>query len=91
LSLLLLLLLLLLRPAVCPPGTYQFINSTSTANPKPRSCLPCPAGSFCPGGDSKARKPTDNIGGAQRSCNADNSTGLTTKSERSTRAADCSE
>ncbi|WIA19769.1 hypothetical protein OEZ85_005683 [Tetradesmus obliquus] len=68
---------------VCPPGTFQ--NSTAT----PKACVPCTTGSFCPGGDPKARKPSDNIGGLPMSCNANNSTGLTTKSERSTRRADC--
>uniref|UniRef100_A0A383VQR0 Tyrosine-protein kinase ephrin type A/B receptor-like domain-containing protein n=1 Tax=Tetradesmus obliquus TaxID=3088 RepID=A0A383VQR0_TETOB len=68
---------------VCPPGTFQ--NNTAT----PKTCVPCTTGSFCPGGDPKARKPTDNIGGNPMSCNANNSTGLTTKSERSTRRADC--
>ncbi|WIA40047.1 hypothetical protein OEZ86_013466 [Tetradesmus obliquus] len=67
---------------VCPPGTFQ-----NTATPK--ACVPCTTGSFCPGGDPKARKPSDNIGGLPMSCNANNSTGLTTKSERSTRRADC--
>jgi hypothetical protein len=75
----------LILPAVCPPGTAQFLNGTT------RSCQPCAAGSFCPGGDPKARRPTDNIGGAQVSCNINNGTGLTTKSQRSTRRADCSE
>ncbi|WIA13344.1 hypothetical protein OEZ85_006926 [Tetradesmus obliquus] len=68
---------------VCPPGTFQ--NNSAT----PKTCVPCTTGSFCPGGDPKARTPADNIGGNPMSCNVNNSTGLTTKSQRSTRRADC--
>uniref|UniRef100_A0A383W8R7 Tyrosine-protein kinase ephrin type A/B receptor-like domain-containing protein n=1 Tax=Tetradesmus obliquus TaxID=3088 RepID=A0A383W8R7_TETOB len=72
---------------VCPPGT--FLNGTAASAPLARSCVPCTVGSYCPGGNPKARTPTDNIGGAANSCNIGTSTGLTTKSARSTRRADC--
>ncbi|WIA13214.1 hypothetical protein OEZ85_006806 [Tetradesmus obliquus] len=70
---------------VCPAGTYQVQSGSS------RSCAPCPLGSFCPGGSPTARRPTDNLGGQARSCNANSSSidGLTTKAERASKAADC--
>jgi hypothetical protein len=73
-------------PAVCPLGT--FLNSTDGSS-STGTCSDCPISRWCPGGNPKARRATDNIGGASRGCNPEGSTGLTTKGRRSTRVNDC--
>jgi hypothetical protein len=73
-------------PPVCPQGT--FLNSTEGSSSS-GTCADCPVNRWCPGGDPKARRPTDNIGGAARGCNPPGGAGLVTKSRRSTRVNDC--
>jgi hypothetical protein len=73
-------------PTVCPQGT--FLNSTEGSS-SIGTCADCPVNRWCPGGDPKSRRPNDNIGGAARGCNPVGSTGLVTKSRRSTRVNDC--
>lgn len=68
--------------AVCPAGTYE--------HPVTQKCEPCPIGAFCRGGNRKASRAADDRGSVT-SCNPRNTTGLTTKSEKSTSAAVCSE
>lgn len=79
----------LLCLAVCPAGTYQTVTGSGAS--AVRSCQPCPTGSFCPGGDKNAKLPTDNYGGENKQCNKPDTDGLTTKSTKATKAADCGE
>ncbi len=75
--------------AVCPAGTYEVVTGSGAT--AVRSCQPCPTGSYCPGGDKNAKLPTDNIGGESKQCNPDGFDGLTTKSTKASRLADCGE
>jgi hypothetical protein len=59
---------------------YQVIDGNN------RTCMPCSRGNYCPGGERRPANITDDaIGGFEVACGDH----LTTKSERSTRLADC--
>jgi hypothetical protein len=66
---------------VCPLGTFLDTSGNT--------CEPCPLGAYCPGGSRTAKSSTDNLG-SLISCAASGITqGITTKSLRATKPADC--
>jgi len=71
--------------SVCPPG-FHMPKTGSTAN----TCVVCPLGSFCLGGNKKASSGSDDMG-TPKTCNNIGSQGLTTKATKATKPTDCGE